>query len=64
MGGGVSGNSTPNVCGAPLPQMRLLLVPMEVETEKKNYSELNNALRLVNRQDLRAGLYPSSYRIA
>ena len=28
----------------------------------KEYSEINNALRFVKSRDLRAGLYPTSYR--
>ena len=36
---------------------------MEVETEIKKYSKINNVYN-VKRQDLRAGLYPTSYQIA
>jgi len=62
-GGQFWGNCPPNLCGAPLPQMRHFLVPMEVKQIKK-YSKINNVFRLVKRQDLRAGLYSISYRIA
>jgi len=37
---------------------------MEAETDIKKYSKINNVFLLVKRQDLRAGLYPTSYRIA
>jgi len=40
--------------------MRSFLVPMEVEQIKK-YSKINNVFRLVKPQDLRAGLYSTSY---
>ena len=41
-----------------------LLVPLEVETETKNILNITNFFRLVKRQDLHAGLYPTSYRMA
>ena len=44
--------------------MRPFWVPMEAETEIKKYSKINNVFILVKRQDLLAGLYPTSYRIA
>jgi len=44
--------------------MRPFLMPTEVEAEIKKFSEMNNVFRLVKRQDLRAGIYPTSYRTA
>jgi len=68
-GGAVWGNCPSQTSVAP-PWMAPLchkcapfLVPMQVEQIKK-YSKINNIFRLVKPQDLRAGLYSTTYRRA